>query len=242
MQALRFKKRESNLGYDGFYYSDERSVSLLTVFIIANGEMRDYNFSKTALADCDYILACDGGLRHCHAMNVLPSYIIGDMDSADQELLSYYKDVPLMRFVPEKDQTDLELAIEKACDLKADSIVILGGLGKRLDHQLANIHTLAQALEGGAAAEMWDENTKIRLINDYCKINKNDGALVTLLPLTTTVESIVTKGLKYPLENEDLSVGYARGVSNEFTDTWAEITIKSGLLLVVQTVCDSGRL
>ena len=207
----------------------------MKAFIIANGDMCDYDFARTVLADGDYILACDGGLHHCHSIGILPNYIIGDMDSVDEAILAEYQNVPIMRFIPEKDETDLELAIARACELKAESIVVLGGLGGRVDHQLANIHALAQAVRIGVRAEIWDEHTRIMLIKDHCRIHRGDGYLVTMLPLTTEAAGITTEGLKFPLSSENLSVGYARGISNEITDDCARISLKSGLLLVIQT-------
>jgi len=208
--------------------------------IIANGDIRDYEFVRQILADFvgyDYVLACDGGLRHCHVLGVVPDHIVGDLDSAPQDILEKYRDVPLLQFSPEKDQTDLELAITFSCDKGADSITILGGLGGRFDHQLANVHVLVQAVERHVKAELRDEHTRIRLINDCCKIklHKQDGALVTLLPFTNAAEGIETEGLQYPLKSERLSIGFARGVSNQIIDEWAAVSLKKGMLLVIQT-------
>jgi len=202
--------------------------------IVANGEINDYDFARLILGDCDVIAACDGGLKHCHRLGIAPDYIVGDLDSAPKDILDRYQAVPVLRFSPEKDQTDLELAVALACDKGADSIVILGGLGGRFDHQLANAHVLAQAVEHGVNAELRDEYTRIRLINNCCRLHKQDGFLVTLVPLTTTVDGIVTEGLQYPLKDESLSVGFARGVSNQIIGEQALVSIKSGLLFVIQ--------
>ena len=214
----------------------------MKIVIVANGEIKDYDFARVILEDCDYVLACDGGLRHCHKLGTVPDYIVGDLDSAPKDILDKYQDVPVLHFPVEKDQTDLELAMAFACDkLKdegADSLVILGGLGGRFDHQLANAHVLAQALEYGVNAELCDEYTKVRLIKSCCKIHKKDGILVTLVPLTTTVNGIVTEGLQYPLKDESLSIGFARGVSNQIVGEWAGISVKSGLLFVIQVKVD----
>jgi len=206
----------------------------MKTIIIANGEIKDYDFARLILADCDYLLACDGGLTHCHKLRVAPDYIIGDLDSAPKDLLDRYQHVPVLRFSCEKDQTDLELAVAFACEKGADDIVILGGLGGRFDHQLANAHVLAQAVERGINAELCDEYTRVRLIKSSCRLHKRDGILVTLVPLTTTVKGVVTEGLQYPLEDESLSIGFARGVSNQIVDEWAVVSIKSGLLFVIQ--------
>lgn len=207
----------------------------MRAIIVANGDLNDRDFYRLVLMDGDYIFACDGGLSHCYRLDIMPHYIVGDMDSVDHGLLDHYPDVPVLRFSNEKDQTDLELAIAHACDMGVDSLVILGGLGGRLDHQLGNVHALSQAVKRNVRAELWDERTRVRLINDYCRLHKGDGILVTLIPLTTTVDGITTEGLKYHLKNESLTVGYARGVSNEILGDWAVVNVKSGLLLVIQT-------
>jgi len=197
--------------------------------IFANGEIHDYEFIKQL--NYDYIIACDGGLRHCHRLNIMPNYIIGDLDSAPAEILNHYQDVPVLKFPSEKDFTDLELAITHAREAGATSLEILGGFGGRFDHQLANVHVLAQAK---LPAIMRDENTSAQVIKDSCTLHIDNGVLVSLIPLTSTADGITTKGLKYPLNDACLSVGYAIGVSNEIVENSASIHIKKGLLLVIQ--------
>jgi thiamine pyrophosphokinase len=207
----------------------------LTAFIVANGEQNDYGFARALLTGKSCILACDGGLRHCRAMGIVPCCIIGDMDSVDARLLDESHNVPVLGYPTDKDLTDLEIAISHACDLGANDIVVLGGLGGRVDHMLGNIHALAAAVQRGARAALRDRHTKVSLIKDYCRLNAAEGGTVTLLPLTTAAEGIVTKGLKYPLNDESLEAGYARGVSNEIISEWAEVQLKKGLLVVIQT-------
>lgn len=201
--------------------------------IVVNGDVSDYDFTRRLLEACDYVVACDGGLMHCHKMAVVPDCIVGDLDSV--QCLELYPDIPVLRFPAEKDQSDLELAIEHVCDEGAASLLILGGFGGRFDHQLANIHVLAQAANRGVKAELRDAHTRICLINEYCRLHKTDGNIVSLLPLTTSADGIVTEGLKYPLTNESLFAGFARGLSNLIINEYAEVSMKSGLLVVIQT-------
>ena len=205
--------------------------------IIANGELNGQEFARMALTDCGYVVACDGGLRHCDALEITPDYIIGDLDSVDSDLLKKYREVPVpvKCFPAEKDQTDLELAIAHACDIGAEGIVVLGGLGGRVDHQLANIFVLTQAVRRGVRAEMCDAHTRVMVIKDYGRLRRANGILVTLLPLTATAVGIVTEGLRYPLNDESLEAGSARGVSNEIKDECASVSLKEGLLLIIQT-------
>jgi len=197
--------------------------------IFANGEIQDYEFIQQL--NYDYIIACDGGLRHCHRLNIMPNYIIGDLDSVSVEILNDYQNVPVKKFPPEKDYTDLELAIIHARESGTTHLEILGGFGGRFDHQLANVHVLAQAK---LPTIMRDENTYLQVIDDNCSLHRDDGILVSLIPLTTTVKRVLTKGLKYPLNGENMSVGFAIGVSNEIIGKQAEVCIEGGLLVVIQ--------
>ena len=217
------------------HQSDNITGAITKAAVVANGEIRDYGFTKKILADCDYVVACDGGLRHCDRMKVRPDYIVGDLDSAPKDVLGRYFDVPVLRFPAEKDQTDLEIALEHVCSLKAKEIVILGGFGGRFDHQLANVYVMMQAVKRGVSVEIRDEITKVTAVDKHCRLHRVNGDVVTLLPLTGTVNGIVTEGLKYPLQKESLSIGFARGVSNRIEEEWAEVSVCDGVLLVIQT-------
>ena len=206
----------------------------MRVIIFANGELGCTNYADDIIQNNDFILACDGGLRHCHVLNITPNYIIGDLDSADAGMLSKYPNVPVKDFPAEKDFTDLELSVNYACDMGAESIIILGGLGGRVDHMLANVHVTAQAAERGVPAEITDERTKITVINNSREFDINDGKILTLLPLTTTADGIKTSGLKYPLNGESLKTGFAKGVSNEIINDKATVSVKKGLLAAIQ--------
>jgi len=209
------------------------------IAIIANGEFYENSekikkFAETALKEADYIIACDGGLEHCYNMDITPDIIIGDLDSAPADILAEYKDVPILRFPTEKDETDLELAMDFALK-KSQDILILAALGGRFDHALGNIHVLAEALKYGAKAVILDIYTRIVLIDDFCELQKSNGRMVSLLPFFSEAGRITTTGLKYPLIDENLRIGSVRGLSNEILKESAKIAIKSGLLLVVQT-------
>ncbi|MCL2577038.1 MAG: thiamine diphosphokinase [Defluviitaleaceae bacterium] len=204
--------------------------------IIANGEINDYTATKNALQNAEYIIACDGGLRHAEKMHILPDVIIGDMDSAPSEYLFVCKqrDIPVCTYPAEKDETDLALAMEHALSKAASSVIIFGALGGRVDHTIANFHVLVMAND--IPAEIWDEKTSVQLVRKKICIAKENYQTVTLLPLSTEVTGIKTRGLVYPLNGETLKMGVVRGVSNCFSAHEAEILIESGVLLVMRSV------
>ncbi len=94
------------------------------------------------IAPYSMIVAVDGGLNHCHRMGIRPAMIIGDGDSIRPELLEYYQDVPARYFDTEKNETDLELAIQAVFTPEVDKITLFGALGHRLDHSLTNLHII----------------------------------------------------------------------------------------------------
>jgi thiamine pyrophosphokinase len=205
----------------------------MKTLILANGVIRDYEITRKKQTGYDYIIACDGGIRHAQALGITPDCLLGDMDSVPDGIVETYAGRAL-RFPPEKDSTDLALAMEHALREQASDITILGALGGRFDHELANIHVLAMALAAGTPAEIKDERTGIRIIDREIVLEREDYEFITLIPLTTSVSGITTQGLYYPLCGEELRTGATRGVSNRFNGEKASVSIKSGLLIVIR--------
>jgi len=179
----------------------------------------------------DLIIAADSGYLSARSVGVVPDVFIGDFDSVLKEEVSAKKIVSLN---PVKDKTDTQEAIDYAVSEGAKEITILGALGKRTDHTIANIHLLKYAHDLGAKAEISDIDTYITLVSDEISVDKADGCCLSLLPLTDCT-GVSVSGVYYPLNNADMSVGNPYGISNEFTDNTAKISVKSGELLVIVT-------
>ena len=61
------------------------------------------------------------------------------------------------------------------------------------------------------------------------------GDLVTLLPLGGDAEGVRTEGLRYALDDETLAGGRTRGLSNEVVEPPASVSLKRGMLLIIET-------
>jgi len=203
----------------------------MTAVIIANGEIKNYITTRRVLADADLIIACDGGLAHTHNMGITPHAVIGDMDSAPPDILHQMQNVTIVPYPTVKNETDLELALSFAWGHGAVNVRILGGLGGRTDHALANLNLLATKPR---QIEIWDEETSIFLINNSLTLPRENYRTLSLIPLTTEVTGITTRGLIYPLNQETLKIGTSRGISNEFNEETATITVNEGLLFVIR--------
>ncbi|HYH04128.1 MAG TPA: thiamine diphosphokinase [Bacillota bacterium] len=203
--------------------------------LVAGGPL-SFNQLKTELAaNPDLLVAADAGGKYLLEVGAVPDILIGDFDSLEAEALAQYSvsGTTLLRFPPQKDQTDLELALEYAIKNGVNSVRILGGLGRRIDHTLANIGLLQLAWESGVAACLVDETQELQLTGNCITVNARPDWAVSLIPLTPVVKGVTTAGLKYPLKNARLHSTATRGIHNEFAAGEAKITVLEGLLLVV---------
>ena len=192
------------------------------------------------------VIAADGGARHAATLGVAIDLWVGDGDSIDEADLAALAaaGVRIERSPPDKDESDTELAIEAAIGLGADGIVIVGALGgRRIDHALVNIGLLAMPELAHRSATIVDDRTRIQLIRApgpdggsvERRLRGRPGDLVSLLPFGGDVEGVTTDGLVYPLADEPLRSGRARGLSNVRSATEARVVVRGGLLLVVES-------
>ena len=209
----------------------------MKIVIFANGDLDDAEFSRQVAQKADFVICADGGVRHTDAIGIMPDCLIGDFDSTDLRLLEHYKEqnIEIVRFLAQKDATDLELAVKFALRKNPAEIVILGGFGGRSDHFLGNIHALIPAANVGVSASLLSENAFARLISSNCVFQREQYVQISLIPLTTTVTGITTTGLRYPLHNETLQIGTSRGISNAFSADTATVSIADGVLLAICT-------
>lgn len=205
--------------------------------VICNGNINSYESAKVWIERADIVISCDGGLRHCDAMGIRPNLMAGDFDSAEGRLLSEYeeKGIEIIRVPAEKDFTDCELGIREAVRRGADDITLLGCIGTRLDHTLANCHLLMIPLKEGVKARLVDEHNIIYMTDSKISLKVEQGQTISLIPLTGAAKGIYTKGLYYSLEDGSLYAGSSCGVSNVAVEEDVEISLKEGILLVMLT-------
>ena len=186
------------------------------------------------------IIAGDRGLEALYQLKIIPNHVVGDFDSVSPEILEFYKQQPQIifhKFNAEKDNTDTDIAVKLAIQLKSSMITILGALGKRMDHALANIHILKDALEANIPCQILDEHNRIYLIDTEKTLEKDKvyGKYISLIPLTSTVEGLTLTGFKYPLNHYTLPIGTSLGISNEMIEDSAHVKMEKGILIVVES-------
>jgi thiamine pyrophosphokinase len=205
--------------------------------IVTGGSMSDTELIRKYLAEDSILIACDSGLNYVFAEGLVPDIILGDFDSVNREILSFYKakGCEAVTYPVKKDNTDTELGIFEAEKRGADDIVLLGASGTRLDHTIANIQLLVPLGEKGIRARLADEHNIIEPITSKhtLRLDAPTGSYVSLLPLTQRVCGVTAYGLEYPLDNVDIAMGSSLTVSNVITSEGAWVSVAEGVLISV---------
>jgi thiamine pyrophosphokinase len=208
------------------------------VVLIANGDLKETAFYRGILEDTDYVICVNGGSIHALSLGIKPHLVIGDLDSLPAESREKILKLKptLIEHLPEKDKSDLELALDHAVSMQPAEILIIGALGgSRSDHAFINLLLLQVPFRSAIPARIIDERQEIMLAGNNTVIKGKPGDLLSLFALTDQVSGITTVNLKYPLVNETLHFASTRGLSNELLASSAEVNIGSGLLLLVKT-------
>ena len=202
--------------------------------IFANGQIHN---SPLPIAEHDLLIAADGGARNVLRWGMVPHVLIGDYDSLERDELAGIERAGAMmvRFPENKDETDLELALDYALSHGAEEITLYGLFGGRWDMTFANLLLLAGAKYAGVRLVVIDNGSTLHILRSggALRLNGSPGDIVSVLPLAGPAEGVSYEGLTWPLVNAVLPFGTPRGVSNTLAGSQAQITLKNGTLLVV---------
>ena len=207
------------------------NIIIITSYVDAPFDMKQ---ALTQMKD-PYIICTDGGFDLAKQAGITPHLLLGDLDSIQSRIP---KELPLKTFPPEKDYTDLELAIHTAIEKKASHVEIWGGIGGRLDHTVANLQLLSCYAEQFRSLSMHDGQNRCFVLNakgtqKSITIPQEKDCYLSLFSLSETVQGRTAKGVKYPLQNHTLTRTFPLGVSNEFKQKEAFLSLEKGSLLIV---------
>ncbi len=205
------------------------------ILIFANGVLPDLQKARLLVKSDDFIICADGGTRYALDLGLDPGLVIGDFDSLGPEESEKAEraGAQIIRYPHDKNETDLELALYHALELKPSSIVILAALGNRLDQTLGNIALLSDSRLGELEVRLDDGLEEAFFCRSKSELHGKAGDIVSLIPWGGRVNGVRTEGLKWPLENEILYPQKTRGISNELLGNSAIVNLSSGLLLIV---------
>ena len=207
----------------------------LGAFIFSGGE--PVNPEIAALVPKNsLIIGADSGVKHALDLGFTVAIAVGDFDSLAPEILAQIiaAGTEIEMHPPDKDATDLELALDTAVRHGAKSITIIGGHGGRLDHFLANAQLLGAKKFTSIKIEAWFGATRVTAIHDYAQVTGYPGAIISLITVGAPATGVTTTGLRFALKDAEIMAGATLGVSNEFISSKATVVIKTGTILAVQ--------
>ena len=182
----------------------------------------------------DFLIYCDCGLRYIEQIGRSPNLVIGDFDSYENP------ELPCETIVLpcEKDDTDTVFAAKEGLSRGFKEFLLIGAVGGRMDHTLANISILLMLEKAGAHGIIADDCAVMEFITAQAKEAKkikDDCRYFSLLNITGRAEGITIKNAKYPLLNGKITCDYQYGVSNEvLPEKTAEVSVKKGELLLIK--------
>ena len=198
--------------------------------IVGGADISDYSYICSCLNSDDYFIFCDSGLKHLDSLNVQPNLIVGDFDSYDNP----HMDVETIVLPCEKDDTDTVFAVKEAVKRGYDSFLLIGVIGARLDHTLGNVSILAMLDSLGKEGLIIDDYSDMRIVSNRPVMVNNSYAFFSLLNVFGEAKGVYERGVKYPLENAEITYEYQYGVSNEvLPGKTAEICVKEGRMLLI---------
>lgn len=202
-------------------------------YIVGAGECKKLDFTKK---DGDIVIAADGGYKYLQQAGIKPDIVIGDFDSLGKAP----EGEKIIRLKPEKDVTDTYAAVSEGIKCGYSRFNIYGASGGRIEHTLANIQLIASLAEKNMQASIFDGSTVITAVT--AKTSRFDSAYngyISIFAHSDKCTGVCLRGLKYPLENAELSNLFPLGVSNEFLGVESEIVIGNGTAIIVYSLPES---
>lgn len=176
-------------------------------------------------------LCADAGADLCRAAGVLPDALIGDMDSLSPETRAWLDEagVPEVVYPAEKDDSDTALAVQQLFADGAEELIVIGALGGRMDHELANMMLMVGAGRQGKSIVYWDDINRMRYVGPGEHQLDHTSGYIGIVPFSDDGMCLSIDGLYYPLDNFSVPFGETRLISNVFTDApMATIRIARG--------------
>lgn len=198
--------------------------------ILSAGPAPDVSALRDLLRVDDHFIAADGGWRLAQRLGVEPELLIADFDSLDRETMA--NPVPFLNLPTHKDVTDTQAAVDAAYDRGYRDFLLLGCTGGRLDHQHAALITAVNLARRGCRVVLADGRNRIAVyISSPGELPPVPGYKVSFFAFGEPVKGLTLKNVAYPLTDYTLTPYDPLCVSNEFTESSATITFRSGILL-----------
>ncbi len=199
--------------------------------IVGGADIAAYEIIKAQLKTDDFVIYCDGGLKHMEKLGRKPDLIVGDFDSHENP----HMDVETITLPCEKDDTDTYFAVKEAIKRGFEEFLLIGVVGNRFDHTMGNISILLYLDAQGKKGVIIDDYSVMEIVSDRPAYIDDSYSYFSLLNISGTAKGIDITDAKYPLKNGEITPDYQYGISNEvLPGKTAKVCVKEGRLLLVK--------
>lgn len=201
--------------------------------ILANGKPPRKNVLKF-LAEKKYnILICaDGGADSARKLNLIPDYIVGDLDSISKSALNYYTRKSIIKQIKRQNDTDVEKCLKFAISKNISEAVLVGVTGDRLDHTFCNLGIVLKFFDK-IKLNIIAENSYLSAYTGSVELKTSPGETISIYGFNKKTK-IKSEGLKYPLKNFPLPFGVRESTSNEAITNKVKLRITGGKIFVIR--------
>lgn len=200
--------------------------------VIGNASINNYDYLLKEIKEDDFLIYCDGGLKHLEKLKILPNLIIGDFDSFKNPNL----DIETIVLPREKDDTDTMAAVKEGIERGYKDFLLLGVIGERLDHSLANVSILLFLDSLNLKGKIIDDYSEMLLVSKKEELVSDEFSYFSLINILSNAKGVNVIDAKYPLIDATLPTTYQYSVSNEVLPIKvSKISLKEGTLLLIKT-------
>ncbi|MFA7367107.1 MAG: thiamine diphosphokinase [Bacilli bacterium] len=200
------------------------------------------DFSKMYSPDDDeYLVGVDQGAETIIRNKLSPDLSIGDFDSGSINKIRN-KSKSLIIYHPDKDKSDLELALIHLASKDFQEqhntkkllrkIILYNATGRRLDHYRSVINLLIRYTH--LPIVLLDKHNRIEVVNANTVFKKNDYKYISFFAIDPDTK-ISLKGFKYNLDNAPLSIYDSFGLSNEILEKEGTLITNNKKILVFRS-------
>ena len=199
--------------------------------IIGGAEIRQYRRIRESLRKDDWMVYCDGGLKHAQEIGRKPDLIVGDFDSYEKP----QTDIETITLPCEKDDTDTVYAVKEAVRRGYREFLLAGVTGERFDHTFGNVSLLLYLDTLGIPARILDDYSEMSVVSRETAEVKDTCSWFSLLNISGTAKGITIRNAKYPLTDGEITSEYQFGISNEvLPGKTAQVSVREGRVLLVK--------
>ena len=226
---------------NSFYHGDTESLrkqrenQLKKCIIIANGKPPKKSvitfFQKVG---CEKLICADGGANSALKLNLVPDFIIGDLDSISSEALKEFKSVSKIIQLKRQNDTDVEKCLKYAIRQKYDETLLLGATGNRLDHTFCNIGIVLKFFPK-IRISLIAEDSFLKAYTGNIKLKTFPGETISLYGISPKTK-ITSNGLKYELKSIAIPFGIRESTSNIAMENFVKLNINGGVIFIIRDV------